>query len=457
MATSRKRAAPRADIPDPFAAPPAQKEIAIEPASVAPTDEARTALTTIGTQLVEFDAVEAGIEELERKYKGVVFAVDTAKGMREACDARATINKPIHATEHARKAAKAPLLDLGRYIDGRARKIDGRLRALAAPVDDQIKVEERREATRKADIERQLQDLRGTPTQCIGKSSAQLQEVLDAVTALPLEPFDEFRPQAAAAQESVRQQITQMLRQSKLAEEAEALRRQQEQELARRTGLQRQVDDIAAPLSLAYRTSERVQQAIDRLAALQIGEHFAEFAPAAREKKAEVLAKLTELRDEKKRVEDAAAAAVPAPTPAPTAAPTAAPAERYVSSAPLVSTRVDPVMTPQATGTLDTLAGHATVACQGCGKATTALGMRRCPECQQAAHDRINNEGAQRLHEALTQPDFDVVDAEVNQRPSDAEILGVVASHYDVTWSEAARWLRAMDFGAIDEHAAASA
>lgn len=482
MKTTKTASKARAAAPDPFAPEPRQPELT--PANddtAGPPDAARTAIAIITSQLSEFDRVEAGIGELERKFKNVVYAVDTPKGMREACESRAAINKPIYATEHARKTAKAPVLELGRYIDSRAKNIDTRLRAVVNPIDDQIKAQEKKEAERKADLERRVQEIQHTPTQCIGKTAAELQEVLDGLNTLPLETFQEYRPQAAAAQESARQQVTKMLEQARLAEEAAELRRKQEADEKRRADLQAKVDALGNCLTLPYRTSERVQQAIDRLTATPIGDDFAEFAPAAREKKVQVLAQLVDLRDEKKRAEDAGVAARQA----------AQATMTYPNGAPMFGEHIKEngdriLLKPDGKRSVfcDVDEGDAPqqpaggVLLNTCGP----MGMDDTPQATGSLdnlsdHDRINDEAATRLHRdfgdggarmvrrvaegraleaahvpvpanRLGPPDFDVVDAEIRQRPADVELLRVVAAHYDVPNTIAADWLRTFDAAA---------
>lgn len=120
--------------------------------------DSTNAITLIGAQIAEFDAVEAGLSDLEQKYKGVAFPVATTKGMAEAIAARAACRTPRVKVEKVRKDAKAPVLALGRSIDSRAAEITARLVALEDPIDDQIKAEEaRKEAERaeKARIERE--------------------------------------------------------------------------------------------------------------------------------------------------------------------------------------------------------------------------------------------------------------------------------------------------------------
>lgn len=49
--------------------------------------------------LAEFDTVNAGVAELERRYGNVVFAVQTKQGMADAKEARRVIREPRYAVE----------------------------------------------------------------------------------------------------------------------------------------------------------------------------------------------------------------------------------------------------------------------------------------------------------------------------------------------------------------------
>ena len=77
------------------------------------------AMRQVAANLVEFDAVEAGLKALEAKYQGIVFDVSTTKGMVEAKAARADIRAPRYAVQTAVVNAKKPLIQLGKAIAAR--------------------------------------------------------------------------------------------------------------------------------------------------------------------------------------------------------------------------------------------------------------------------------------------------------------------------------------------------
>jgi hypothetical protein len=491
-ATPAKKAARRkaAEKPDPLSP---QQDLAPAPAAApaGPPDEARTAIATITSQLVEFDRADSQVPELQRKYAGVAYAVDTSKGMEDAVLARREIKKVRVDLEHARVAAKQPVLQLGRKIDERATQITAKLAALEDPIDGQIKAQERKEAERKADLERRIREVSATPAQCIGKNSAQLQEVLESLDTLPLADFQEYREQAAKAQFDAQQAVRTLLQQAKQAEELAELQAQQRREDARRAAIRQAIDAIAAPLLQLpmCRTAARVQTLIDNVRAVNIADEvYQEFAPAAREKKSEVLATLIAAHREKQSAEDAAAAAPRAEQATKT----------YPNGAPMFGQHVkengDRVMLDEQgkrSVFCDVDEGDALPAARPDTVDGLPPGARRIYPDEpresyvRSDHDRINDEGAERLHRQFgdvsagpgrslahgfkrvmsrplnpqhSEPDdpFTAPAARAGSemamssapRPSDAEMLAVVADHYEVDAVTAAGWLRTFDAAA---------
>ena len=113
--------------------------------------------------LTEFSRVEAGLAALREKHGNTVYEVSTAVGLDAAKAARAEIREPRYAVESVRKAAKAPLVALGKRIDAEAARITAEIMAIEAPIDDQIKAEEarrvaEREAKKAAEVERLRQE-----------------------------------------------------------------------------------------------------------------------------------------------------------------------------------------------------------------------------------------------------------------------------------------------------------
>ena len=170
-----------------------------------------TAITEVQTAVAEFDKVAASIAELKKKYAGVVFDVRTAKGMEEAKKARSAVREPRYEIERVRKAAKAPILKLGKELDDRAKAITSEILAIESPIDEQIKNEEARkerekqakieaELKRVADLQERVAELRGNQMLTPASGSATIAEHMADLERIPVdESFEEFQQQATDA------------------------------------------------------------------------------------------------------------------------------------------------------------------------------------------------------------------------------------------------------------------
>ena len=169
-----------------------------------------TDLQQIETALTEFKTVDAGIAALRERHANVVFEVATPAGMKAAIEARREIREPRLAVERIRKAAKAPILALGKTLDAEAARITKALEALEEPIDRQIKDEEDRkerekqakiaaEAARVQGIQDRIADIRAAVT-AAPKDSAGILRTIEALSAVAIdESFAEFVEAAADA------------------------------------------------------------------------------------------------------------------------------------------------------------------------------------------------------------------------------------------------------------------
>jgi hypothetical protein len=235
----------------------------VTPAVVVPTD-----LSEITTAVANFDRVGAGLADLTTKFKGVVYDVATTEGLDAAKDARRIIRAPRFELERLRTAAKAPILALGRQIDGEAKRISEKLLALETPIDDQIKKREkeieeakaakqRAEAARVEGLRRKIQRFMGAPVLVANQRSSIIRGELQDLQSIVGEEdeYQEFTEQARDARRIVIEQLTQLLtaqeahetEQLRLKDEREKLeadRKRQEQEAAAER--QRQAEAKAA-------------------------------------------------------------------------------------------------------------------------------------------------------------------------------------------------------------------
>jgi len=237
---------------------------------------ARTNIALVQKAMTEFDSISHGIGEMSTKYSGVVFDVTTAAGIKEASTARAEIREPRFKTEHARKAAKAPLLALGRNIDQRAAFITEELMKLETPIDDQIKAEERRKEDERIAAARVISEritatrnridtMQRLPLDMLDASAAELQGEVDAMAAAEItdEHYRDFLDEAGRVKAATLAKLQSMIT-AKKATEAEALRLKAEREDLERKQSEESARIAAERDKLARQQAE--QEARDRAA-----------------------------------------------------------------------------------------------------------------------------------------------------------------------------------------------
>jgi len=189
-------------------------------ADVATPSKSSLALAVVSTAIAEFDKVAAGLTELKSKFGGVVYEVATTKGMAEAKAARVAIRQPRYDVERIRKAAKAPILQLGRDLDSEAERITKEILAIEAPIDEQIKNEETRvenerqakiaaEQKRVADIHARIAAIRGIADGASLKTSAEVKGLIDRLQQTVIDDsFCEFRVDAQKAFDVASESLT---------------------------------------------------------------------------------------------------------------------------------------------------------------------------------------------------------------------------------------------------------
>lgn len=200
-------------------------------------------LDKVQTELAVIDKIDAGLAALEKSHpKNLACDVTTAKGMKEAIAGRAAWREPRIATEKARKAAKAPVLELGRAIDKRAEQITALLLEGESNYDDQIKAEEARkeaEKAAKAEAERariqaiqdRIAELRSLPAVGNVSSTTMASNIQALESAVIDTTFEEFQGQAQLAKDETLYKLR-ALHADAVAREEEAARLKAEQEAA---------------------------------------------------------------------------------------------------------------------------------------------------------------------------------------------------------------------------------
>jgi hypothetical protein len=291
-----------------------------------------TELETVSKALTDINAVSTGIADLKSQYGGVVYEVVTTVGMDEAKAARLAIRTPRYEVERIRKAAKAPLLALGKKLDAEAARIESELLKIESPIDQQIKAEEaRKEAERQAKIDAELKrvaDLqeritmvRGDQTLSASSGAAVIAKHIIAMEAVTVdESFQELQQQAQDAKDAGLSRLK-SIHAAAIAHEAEQARINAErEELARHRAAQAARDaeanaarDAEAAKQAAQLKKEREEHEATAKAARQ---RIADENEAAQKLRDEEEAKLAAVRAEVARQQEELRKAQEPPKPA---------------------------------------------------------------------------------------------------------------------------------------------
>jgi len=240
-------------------------------------------LEAVQREVARFDEIEAGFAELEKAHpRDVVCDVATTAGMEAAIVSRRAWREPRIAVEKARKAAKAPVLALGRNIDSFAAGLEERLRLGENHYDEQIQAEEGRkaaerqrklqiEAERIAAIRRRIVEVFSVPPSAPGVriSAAMLREIRGHLENEPVD--DSFGDLKIEAQETkcamlemlgtkIAEQQSFEAEQAALAEARARFAEEQRAETARRVA-EREAEDSRRKAEAAALEAQRAENA----------------------------------------------------------------------------------------------------------------------------------------------------------------------------------------------------
>lgn len=291
-----------------------------------------TELTEVSKAVAEFDRVGAGLAGLSKQYKGVVYEVTTGKGMEEAKAARVAIREPRYEIERIRKAAKAPILALGKKLDKEAERITSELLRLESPIDEQIKAEEERkererqakieaEQKRVAGLQERVAELRGNRMLSVSSGSALIAEHIEDVESLPLdESLQEFQQQATDAKAAGLAWLRE-LHAAAVAHEAEQARIKTEREELARLRAEEQTRQAAERTRRAEedRAAKALRDAEAAKQAEELRKQREEHEAAAKVERDRIAAERAELAREQELLRKAQEPppAAPAPPPSP--------------------------------------------------------------------------------------------------------------------------------------------
>lgn len=329
--------------PMPAAAPPI--------AAVAKTTAIADSISAVHGEVAKFDQIAAGLARIEAAHpKNVIVAdIATSAGFKVAETGWRAYRNPRLEVERARKAAKAPVLALGKAIDTFAGELETRLRDGEDHYKAQIDAEETRRAAEKAERERQeearkekhrsgIANIRCYLDRCNapGMTAARISDGITRLSAMTFgADWEDFAVPAANAQCETLEAMR-VLHAQAVEREAEAARleaqRVENERVAREQAEQRaELDRQAAVLIAAQKRIATVQARIAEIraaatghekasaadlreaavavAALDVSEaQYAEFAALAQAERATTLAVLEKLHADavvRERVEHA--------------------------------------------------------------------------------------------------------------------------------------------------------
>lgn len=231
--------------------------------------------------LAELNKVDAGIAQLSERYSGVVFDVQSTKGMDEAKKARLAIREPRYAVERIRKEQASRIRAAQLALNTEAERITFELRKIEDPIDAQIKAEEERKEREKQEAIRLEQErvagIRAKidaisaialPSSTVTLSSQALTDLAaqTASTEILETDYQEFQAEALFLRDKVVTELN-ALAQVAAQREAEALRLAEEKR--RLEEQQRELDEQRRQLeALRKQLAESEQAAKDAEAAL---------------------------------------------------------------------------------------------------------------------------------------------------------------------------------------------
>jgi chemotaxis protein histidine kinase CheA len=195
-----------------------------------------------------YEPFRAKFDRYKAESEAVTFDITTTAGMKTAVEWRAKFRDEIRiACENARKERKAPILEIGRLLDGKAKEIAEEVAPYESRFDAAIKAEEKRkdnekiakavaESARISAIRKRIAETQAIPSMLVGKSSETIAAAIESLEAveITLETHQEFTGEGEMAKAATVLKLSAMLEaqkdheaeQARLAAEREAIERQ---------------------------------------------------------------------------------------------------------------------------------------------------------------------------------------------------------------------------------------
>lgn len=214
------------------------------------------------------DPIELVLIGARQKYQNAVFDLTTTKGDKEARQARAELVRIRTNADKAYSEWNKPVLEQQRLAREKVKFIKEEVEKLEKPIDEQIVADEaRREAERKAKadaeaarvkvIRDRIAVISGLPLAVINMSSAQISAVIADLGAMPVneERFAEFLEEAVLLVDQMKLKLTEV-RDSVLAREQEAAKLEAERKAIEEARAQQEAHAAAERERLAAQQRE---------------------------------------------------------------------------------------------------------------------------------------------------------------------------------------------------------
>ena len=182
-------------------------------------------------QIQEYSQTDAALATLREKYTTFP-SVETKEGYAEVKAGIKEVDGYRTSLEKTRKEIKAPALERCKLIDAEAKRITTELVEIAEPMKAAKKeIDEREKRLKEERIARlqvKVNELVHFPAQAVGKSPAQISELIDRLGEIDTShDFYDLTSEAVAAQSASMSALAEMLTQA-IAQEQEAARRAEE-------------------------------------------------------------------------------------------------------------------------------------------------------------------------------------------------------------------------------------
>lgn len=227
------------------------------------------------TAIAEYNPIAAGLADLRTRYENVAWDLRTVKGNNDARAARKELVSLRTGLEAKRKELKEPVLERAKLIDSEAKRITAELLKIETPIDEQIKADEARreterrereaaEAKRVASIMVRINAIASMPADLAGRSWIVIENAIQDLQNAPKFDFAEFAEQAENTTRATVVRLNELADASKAAEDAARKLAEERAELARQQAEAKRLAEVEAAKVAEAQRIERERLSAER-------------------------------------------------------------------------------------------------------------------------------------------------------------------------------------------------